>query len=126
MKNAVIYARYSSYNQTEMSIEGQIAECRRYAEKHDLLIIQEYIDRAQSATTDKRPNFQRMIEDSSYGTFEIILVDTPPHASEKSEVFLLYEKIITLSCIWHPCKYRFLQHSLRVPFPQEPFLLFLH
>ena len=74
MKNAVIYARYSSYNQTEMSIEGQIAECRRYAEKHDLLIIQEYIDRAQSATTDKRPNFQRMIEDSSYGTFEIILV----------------------------------------------------
>ena len=74
MKNAVIYARYSSYNQTEMSIEGQIAECRRYAEKHDLLIIQEYIDRAQSATTDKRPNFQRMIEDSSYGTFEVILV----------------------------------------------------
>ena len=74
MKNAVIYARYSSYNQTEMSIEGQIAECRRYAEKHDLLIIQEYIDRAQSATTDKRPNFQRMIEDSSYGSFEVILV----------------------------------------------------
>ena len=74
MKNAVIYARYSSYNQTEMSIEGQLAECRRYAEKHALVIIQEYIDRAQSATTDKRPNFQRMIEDSSYGTFDIILV----------------------------------------------------
>ena len=74
MKNAVIYARYSSYNQTEMSIEGQIAECNRYAKQHDLLVIQEYIDRAQSATTDKRPNFQRMIEDSRYGTFDIILV----------------------------------------------------
>lgn len=74
MKNAVIYARYSSHNQTEMSIEGQIAECRRYAEEHDLLIVKEYIDRAQSATTDKRPNFQRMIEDSHYGSFDIILV----------------------------------------------------
>lgn len=71
MRNAVIYARYSSYNQTEMSIEGQIAECRRYAEQHDLLVIQEYIDRAQSATTDKRPNFQRMIDDLSECTEEM-------------------------------------------------------
>ena len=37
MKNAVIYARYSSYNQTEMSIEGQVAECKSYAEKNGLL-----------------------------------------------------------------------------------------
>ena len=74
MKNAVIYARYSSHSQTEMSIEGQLDECRRYAEEHDLLVVQEYIDRAQSATTDKRPNFQRMIEDSRYGSFDIILV----------------------------------------------------
>ena len=74
MRNAVIYARYSSHSQTEMSIEGQLAECRRYAEEHDLLVVQEYIDRAQSATTDKRPNFQRMIDDSRYGAFDIILV----------------------------------------------------
>ncbi|MBR0456787.1 MAG: recombinase family protein, partial [Firmicutes bacterium] len=45
MKNAVIYARYSSDRQNEMSIEGQIEECRRYASEHDLLIVQEYIDR---------------------------------------------------------------------------------
>lgn len=50
MKNAVIYARYSSYNQTEMSIEGQVAECKSYAEKNGLFIVHEYIDRAQSAT----------------------------------------------------------------------------
>lgn len=74
MKNAVIYARYSSHNQTEMSIEGQIAECRHYAEEHDIIVVKEYIDRAQSATTDKRPNFQKMIEDSHYGAFDIILV----------------------------------------------------
>ena len=61
MRNAVIYARYSSHSQTEMSIEGQLAECRHYAEEHDLIVVQEYIDRAQSATTDKRLNFQRML-----------------------------------------------------------------
>ncbi|MBR0399304.1 MAG: recombinase family protein [Mogibacterium sp.] len=74
MKNAVIYARYSSDKQNEMSIEGQIRECRAYAESHDMFIVQEYIDRAQTATTDKRPGFLRMIDDSEYGRFEIILV----------------------------------------------------
>ena len=37
MKYAVIYARYSSDRQNEMSIDGQIAECRRYAEAHDMV-----------------------------------------------------------------------------------------
>ena len=72
--NAVIYARYSSHSQNEMSIEGQIAECRRYANEHDYVIACEYIDRAQSATTDKRPEFQRMIEDSKDHDFEVVLV----------------------------------------------------
>ena len=40
MKNAVIYARYSSDRQNEMSITGQIAECKKFAEEHDLLILQ--------------------------------------------------------------------------------------
>lgn len=74
MTNAVIYARYSSDKQNEMSIEGQIAECRKYAERNDILITQEYVDRAQSATTDRRPSFLRMIEDSKDHSFEIILV----------------------------------------------------
>ncbi|MBR2674329.1 MAG: recombinase family protein [Mogibacterium sp.] len=72
--NAVIYARYSSDKQNEMSIEGQIRKCKEYAEEHDMFVVQEYIDRAQTATTDKRPNFLRMIEDSEYGNFEVILV----------------------------------------------------
>ena len=32
---AVIYARYSSDNQREESIEGQIRECTAYAEKNE-------------------------------------------------------------------------------------------
>ena len=74
MKHAVIYARYSSDRQNEMSIEGQIAECRKYADSHNYIVIQEYIDRAQTATTDKRPSFLKMISDSESGTFDTILV----------------------------------------------------
>ena len=35
---AVIYARYSSDNQREESIEGQIRECTAYAEKNGITI----------------------------------------------------------------------------------------
>ena len=58
---AVIYARYSSDNQREESIEGQIRECTAYAEKNGITIVKHYIDRAISAKTDNRPEFQQMI-----------------------------------------------------------------
>ena len=59
---AVIYARYSSDSQREESIEGQIRECTAFAEKHGITILRHYIDRAYSAKTDNRPDFQEMIK----------------------------------------------------------------
>lgn len=70
--NAVIYARYSSDNQREESIEGQLRENIAYAKIKGLNIVGEYIDRAMSATTDKRPEFLRMIKDSAKGKFFIL------------------------------------------------------
>lgn len=72
--NAVIYARYSSHGQTEQSIEGQLRDCYAYAEREGLTVIGEYIDRAQSGTTDERPEFQRMIADAAKRQFERIIV----------------------------------------------------
>lgn len=74
MKKVVFYGRYSSVMQNEQSIEGQLHVCREYAEQNGLEIIGEYIDRAVSGTTDKRPEFQRMITDSESGAFEGIIV----------------------------------------------------
>ncbi|MBQ6896716.1 MAG: recombinase family protein [Oscillospiraceae bacterium] len=71
---AVIYARYSSDNQREESIEGQLRECTEFAEKSGFTILQHYIDRAYSATTDNRPEFQRMIKDSDKRLFDVIIV----------------------------------------------------
>ena len=70
----VIYARYSSDNQREESIEGQIRECREYAEKNDITILGSYIDRALSAKTDQRPEFQRMIRDGYKQLFDVVIV----------------------------------------------------
>ena len=70
---AVIYARYSSDNQREESIEGQIRECTAYAEKNGITVVRHYIDRAISAKTDNRPQFQQMIKDSERKLFDIVL-----------------------------------------------------
>ena len=71
---AVIYARYSSDNQREESIEGKIRDCMSYAEYNDIQIVGNYIDRALSAKTDNRPNFQKMIKDSAKQMFDAIIV----------------------------------------------------
>ena len=71
---AVIYARYSTDSQREESIEGQIRECTAYAEKNGFTVVKHYIDRAISAKTDNRPQFQQMIKDSERGIFDIIIV----------------------------------------------------
>ena len=72
--NVVIYARFSSHSQTEQSIEGQLKVCNEYAAANNYVVVGEYIDRAQSGTTDNRTEFQRMIADSDRHTFEGVLV----------------------------------------------------
>ena len=72
--NAVIYARFSSHNQQEQSIEGQIRYCTEYAKKNDMTIINSYIDRAISGTSDNRPEFLQMIKDSNNHQFNVVLV----------------------------------------------------
>lgn len=75
MQRAVIYARYSpGPNQTEQSIEGQVRECTKYAELHDLRIVGTYIDRKISGKTDNRREFQRMIDDSEKHIFDVIIL----------------------------------------------------
>ena len=71
---AVIYARYSSDSQREASIEGQLRDCKDYAEKNGITVVGTYIDRAYSAKTDDRPEFQHMIKDSAKKIFDVVLV----------------------------------------------------
>ena len=74
MKTAVVYARYSSTNQTEQSIEGQMHVCEDYARRNNILIVDSYIDRAISGTTDNRESFQKMLKDSNNKKWDYVLV----------------------------------------------------
>ena len=74
MNKAVIYTRYSSDTQTEQSIEGQLRVCQQYAKMNNILIVGTYIDRAMTGTNDMRPDFQRMIKDSSKHQWNMVLV----------------------------------------------------
>ena len=74
MKTAVIYARYSCDAQTEQSIEGQLHVCKEYAEKNDLLVVDEYIDRATTGTNDNRAAFQQMLADSKRRQWSVVIV----------------------------------------------------
>ena len=74
MKTCVIYARYSSDRQTEQSIEGQLRDCREYAQRNDIAIVGTYIDRAMTGTNDNREQFQKMLKDSDKKSFDYVLV----------------------------------------------------
>jgi site-specific DNA recombinase len=73
MVKAVIYARYSSDNQREESIEAQVRAISDYADRNGYNIIHSYIDEAYSAKTDNRPQFLKMISDAKSCSFDVVI-----------------------------------------------------
>lgn len=69
-----VYARFSSDNQREESIDAQVRAIEEYAKRNDILITDKYVDKAKSATTDNRPEFLRMIKESKGDAFDVVLV----------------------------------------------------
>ena len=94
MKTAVIYARYSSDNQTEQSIEGQLRVCEQYAKNNDILILKTYIDRAMTGTNDNRPDFQQMIKDSASKEWQNIIVYKLDRFSRNKYETAKYKKVL--------------------------------
>lgn len=72
----VIYARYSEGpRQTDQSIEGQVADCRAFAQQKGVDIIGLYADRHVSGkSVDGRDEFQRMMRDADRGLFDAVIV----------------------------------------------------
>ena len=71
---AAAYARYSSDNQRDESIDAQLRAISEFADKHNIVIVKTYIDRAKSATTDNRPEFLNMVNDSKLGLFNAVII----------------------------------------------------
>ena len=76
IRKAVIYTRYSSHSQRDVSIEQQIKACRLFAKQQDIEIVNIYEDRATTGTNDLRPGFQKMMKDSAKRHWDYIVVYT--------------------------------------------------
>lgn len=70
---AAIYARYSSHNQREASIEQQVKACRELAVRLGLDVVETYEDKAISGKSDRRPSFQHLLRDAEKGYFDCVL-----------------------------------------------------
>lgn len=98
MKKAVIYARFSSNNQRDESIDAQVRACREYAKHNDLNVIHVYADRAKSGTTDQREEFQKMLKAAkNRGGFEIVLVHKLDRFSRDRLEAMLYKRELAIS-----------------------------
>ena len=75
---AALYLRVSTNRQTEndLSIPDQRRQAERYCEAKGWQIVAEYVEPGQSATDDKRPEFQRMMDAALHGgsPFDVVLV----------------------------------------------------
>ncbi|MGX4583027.1 recombinase family protein [Paenibacillus chitinolyticus] len=74
IKRAAAYCRFSSDNQRDESIDAQVRAIEDYCKKNGYELIKVYADRAKTATSDRRPEFQNMITDSEKKLFEAVIV----------------------------------------------------
>jgi hypothetical protein len=72
---AVAYARYSSEQQRDASIDDQLRNCRRRAETESWLIIREYADRAITGADSSRPQYREMLSAADRDELDILIVD---------------------------------------------------
>ena len=71
---AAEYARYSTGNQTENSIEYQLDAIRKYCAENGIAITATYIDRAESGTNTDREDFQRMLAAAKRKEFDAVVI----------------------------------------------------
>ncbi|ARS72850.1 recombinase family protein [Sinorhizobium meliloti] len=80
-----LYARYSSDNQRDASIEDQLRICRARAEREGWTIVDSYTDRAISGASLLRPGVQELIADGLKRRFDLILTESLDRLSRDQE-----------------------------------------
>src|ERR1035437_9087390 len=102
---AVIYARYSSENQREASIDDQISLCRERISLEGWTLINAFGDAAISGATTTRPGYQALIEGAREAAFDVVVAEALDRLSrDQEDVAALFKrmqfagiKIITLA-----------------------------
>jgi site-specific DNA recombinase len=80
-----IYARYSSDNQRDASIDDQLRVCREFATRQGWTIVHEFTDHALSGATLLRAGFQALMRDALNRQFDIVLAEALDRFSRDQE-----------------------------------------
>ena len=95
MTKVALYARYSSDNQREASIEDQFRVCREHASREGWKIVGTYHDAAISgASVILRPGVQAVLQDAQRGAFDMVLAEALDRVSrDQADVATLFKHL---------------------------------
>jgi DNA invertase Pin-like site-specific DNA recombinase len=82
---AVIYARYSSENQREASIEDQIRLCKERIAAEGWALVQVFRDAGMSGASPLRPGYQALLEGSRVACFDVVVAEALDRLSRDQE-----------------------------------------
>ena len=82
---AAIYARYSSDQQRDESVEDQIRLCRERAAREGWTIRQVFVDRALSGASTQRPGYQALLAAARDGVFDVVVAEALDRLSRDQE-----------------------------------------
>jgi site-specific DNA recombinase len=95
MPKVALYARYSTDNQSVVSIEDQFRICREHAGREDWQVVDTYHDAAISgASVILGPGVQSLLQDAQRGRFDIVLADALDRVSrDQADVATLFKHL---------------------------------
>jgi len=82
---AAIYARYSSENQREASIEDQVRLCKARLKREGWSLTATYSDRAVSGAQVLRSGYQNLLQDVRDGKIDIVVAEALDRLSRDQE-----------------------------------------
>jgi site-specific DNA recombinase len=90
-----LYARVSTEDQAEgLSLDAQLRALRLHAAEKGHEVVEEFVDAGYSATTDKRPAFQRMIAAARAHLLDAILIHKLDRFSRNLEHAVTYRALL--------------------------------
>ncbi|MFZ5897992.1 MAG: recombinase family protein, partial [Bacillota bacterium] len=98
MLRAAIYARFSSDNQRDESIDAQVRLCRGHIERMGYVLVKTYADEAITGHTDDRPQFLQMIQDARAGLFDVLVVDKVDRFARDKYDSAIYKRELRKKC----------------------------